>query len=549
LRAALSDDLAVRLHYLSLPAAFAGLLWYTRRQYFTEDDWEFIHRLIPGAGHLGLFAPHNEHWSTLPLLVYKVLFALVGVRSYVPYMAVLLALHVLAAHLLWRIMRRAGAEAWLATVITAIFLVLGTGAENITWAFQIGFVGALAAGLGMILVALVDSPRRLAAAWVLGVSSVMCSGLGPVMVALAALTVLLRSGWRRALLIVSVPAIVYTGWLLIVGLHSTGTSLPRGPLSEVPDYMFTGITSAAAAVTGLRFVGALLLIPLGWWLLVRARRPGDQAAVVALAAGTVLFFFVVGVGRVSLGVMESTTARYVYISAVLLLPAAAVAASALTRRHVVVAAVVALALTWSAVHNVRALNLAVQGVTGVRQHAEARIIAAANLVDAPVTTFGGPPEPATAPDLSWTDLVYLVENHDLPAQGPFAPDTFDVVSVAANLQMTASVTPLLPSGGTSIHAVGAVSLVPASPGCVAATGRPPSVQLVFSRAAAVLIHVSAGSVITAHLRASPSSRIDSFPHQYIADPAGDLYLDVALAGAAPVLDLPPAGAVLCGISP
>lgn len=540
--------LATRVHYVCLPIAFVGLLWFTRDQYFSEDDWEFIHRLIPGAGHLGLFAPHNEHWSTLPLLVYRVLFALAGVRTYLPYMAVLLALHVLIAHILWRLMRGAGAEAWVATAVSALFLVLGTGADNISWAFQIGWVGALAPGLGMVLLALRRSRRRLAAAWLLGVVSLMCSGLGPIMVAIAGLTALMRVGMRWAVLVVSVPAVVYSGWLIAFGLRAPRSSLPRGSVTALPDYVFTGITSAAAAITGLRAAGALLLIPLAWWLVRRARRRGEDAAVASMAAGALLFFLVVGVGRVGLGVRESTSARYVYVAAVLLLPAAAVALSRLTRRHVVAAAVVALAVAWSAIHNIRALNLIVQASAVVRDHAEARIIVASHLVDTTATTFGGLPEPGTAPDLTWPDLVYLVHMHDLPLAGPVPPDGQDVVTVAANLQMTWSAVPLLAPGATSISGVGSETLTPVASGCVAVTGTTPVVMLDFTRAASVVIRAPAGRAITVELRLTPSAS-DESPAQHVATGAsGTISLNVSLAGAAAVVDVPPSGAVFCGVA-
>ncbi len=544
MRAVLTDRLVVRLHYLSLPVAFAGLLWYTRRQYFTEDDWEFIHRLIPGVGNLGLFAPHNEHWSTIPLLIYKALFAVVGVRSYIPYMAVLLALHVLAAHLLWRIMVRAGADVITATAIATVFLVLGTGAENIDWAFQIGFVGALAAGLGMILAAQERSQRRLLAAWLLGVASLMFSGLGPIMIFAAGLAVLLKFGWRQAFLTVVVPAAVYAAWLLTVGKH-TGSSLPHGALRDVPDYMFTGITSAAAAIAGLRFVGALLVLPLAWWCFVQARRSPRAATVVALAATTLVFFLAVGIGRVGLGVGESKTSRYVYIAALLLLPAAAVAASQLSRRHVLAAALVALLVGWAGIHNVRALVSAVNGVTGVREHAQARIVAASHLVHSSLATFPGQPEPVTAPDLTWTDLVSLTDSGDLPATSLLPPSEFDTVSVAANLQMTLSPVPLLDVGPLEVKGTGTSGPT----GCIQVTGLAAgaisSVQLVFRLPASVSVHAPPGSVVTVHLFASPSSRIESPPHQATVDASGTVYLVVSLPGAAPLIDLP-SGSRLCG---
>ncbi len=553
MRAGLTDSILVRLHYLSLPIAFVALLWYMRRQYFTEDDWEFIHRIIPGVGNLGMFVPHNEHWSTLPLVVYKVLFAVVDVRTYIPYMAVLLFLHVLTAHLMWRIMVRAGADLLVATGLSAVFLVLGSGAENLDWAFQIGFVGALAAGLGMVLAVQEQGTGRLASAWLLGVVSVMCSGLGPIMVVAAGLSALLTFGWRRAFRIAVLPGAVFVGWWLAVGRHPVTPSLPHGALRDLPEYMLTGVTSAAANITGLRVVGALLLVPLAWWLIAHARRSTRVTAVAALAATTLLFFLLVGVGRVGLGVDESKTSRYVYITAVLMLPAVGVAASQLARRHVVAAGVVALAVAWAGVHNVHALVLAVNGVTGVREHAQARIIAASRLVHGTLMTFPGSPEPVTAPDLTWADLAYLVAHNDLPTTGILPPSEFDTVSVEANIEMTFSSVPLLPAGDVRVRSSRSATLATGPQRCVEVIGSQtssgPSVQLVFTAPASVSIHAAPGSEVRAHLYSSATARIESPLHQATVDASGTLYLDVSLPGAAPLIDLPRGGATLCGVIP
>jgi len=52
---------------------------------------------------------------------------------------VLLALHVLAAHLLWRIMARAGADLLTATAMATVFLALGTGAAWVYSVFVMAF--------------------------------------------------------------------------------------------------------------------------------------------------------------------------------------------------------------------------------------------------------------------------------------------------------------------------------------------------------------------------------------------------------------------------
>jgi hypothetical protein len=547
----LQERSAIVTHYLSLPAAFAGLLWYTRHQYFTLDDWEFINRALPGVGRLGLFAPHNEHWSTLPLLVYKALFALVGVRSYVPYMAVLLLLHAITAHLMWRIMRRSGANAWIATGAVGVFLVLGSGAENITWAFQIGFVGSLAAGLGMVLCVIDDSRRRLALAWLLGIIATMFSGIGPIMVVIAGLTVFMRRGWRGAVLTVAPPLAVYAGWWLTYRV-TTNTPGRLILLIEVPAYVAVGIGHAAAGITGLSYAGAVLLAALGLWVLLRLRAPGDDAAVLALAVGSVLFFLVVGVGRIGLGILESTGTRYVYVAAVMLLPAAVVALSRAVRRHILAAAAVVVGLLVAGAQNAHALSTALQTVTPQRQHAEAQILAAATLVDGPLAIAERPPSPDTAPDLTWADVVQLVHRGDLPASAEIPADGLDLATVESNLETVVTPFPLEPARGVLIQPNVAVTLVSEAGGCVLAipTGAPslPRVLLTFTGPASVQIQASSGAKVGVYVYSLPPGSLASPPHAYKVPSSRVAYLDDSASSVLDVVELPPTGAALCGVS-
>ena len=51
-----------------------------------------------------LLAPHNEHWSTAPYLIYRLLEAVFGIRSYWPYFLPAILLHLLVVHLVWWVM-------------------------------------------------------------------------------------------------------------------------------------------------------------------------------------------------------------------------------------------------------------------------------------------------------------------------------------------------------------------------------------------------------------------------------------------------------------
>ena len=142
-----------------------------------------------------LWAPHTEHWSTGPILIYRGLYSVYGLHTYVPYVVVLLLLHVAVAHLLWRLLRNAGVDVPLATALSAVYVLLGAGHENLLWAFQIGFIGSLALGMAVLL--LVNHGGRWGgrdfAAWALSVAGLMFSGVSVTMVTVAGLTVLMLS--------------------------------------------------------------------------------------------------------------------------------------------------------------------------------------------------------------------------------------------------------------------------------------------------------------------------------------------------------------------
>src|SRR5690606_32760272 len=90
-----------------LVVALPVLLVATPDRWFLADEWDYL--ADRSATDLGdLFRPHNQHWSTLPILVYRGLFSVFGIRTYVPYQLVVVVLHLVACGLLWLVMRRAG---------------------------------------------------------------------------------------------------------------------------------------------------------------------------------------------------------------------------------------------------------------------------------------------------------------------------------------------------------------------------------------------------------------------------------------------------------
>src|ERR1700737_4776172 len=83
----------------------AAILWLSRSYTFYFDEWDFI-LSAPRWDWATYLQPHNEHPVMLPRLIYAALLDSVGLRNYVPYMLVLLALHVGAALVLFELIRR-----------------------------------------------------------------------------------------------------------------------------------------------------------------------------------------------------------------------------------------------------------------------------------------------------------------------------------------------------------------------------------------------------------------------------------------------------------
>jgi hypothetical protein len=240
-------------------------------------------------------------------------------HSYVPYMFVLLALHAISAVVLFELVRRRAGEA-IALACAAMFLVLGAGWENLMWAFQIAFVGAVACGLGMLL-ALQDpsSPRRLLAAVALLTASLMFSGIGVSFGVAAAVTLVLTPARRRELLWFAPVVIAFGAWYLAFGHNGTG-SIPAHSAANillVPLYAVWGLGQSAAGLIGLggpwgppALLGAGAVVAATWW-----RRRPDPLALGVLAA-LLSLYVVTGMTRAQIGYQQSGAGRYIYEGAV-----------------------------------------------------------------------------------------------------------------------------------------------------------------------------------------------------------------------------------------
>ena len=308
----------------ALAAAVAGLVLLALGQGLTffADEWAVIEGRSLDLG--SFIRPFNEHWLGSTILVYRSLFGLVGLGSYVPYQVVLIALHLLVASEVFVLVRRsAGPVAALAAGVVMLFF--GSGFENLYWAMQIGFVGAAALGFGALL-AIDGSPsrRRAIVAAVLLTTAVTTSGLGLVMVAAAGLELLLDRERRRLLWVALIPSAIYLAWYLAIG--RSGVATARDPftveaVAQVPAFLIQGAGSAAGAITGVGpYIGIWLmagLVGLLAWRIVRG--PGVPARTLGCLGGLAVLYLLTGLVRAQLVDDAALYTRYTYLAGPLLM--------------------------------------------------------------------------------------------------------------------------------------------------------------------------------------------------------------------------------------
>jgi hypothetical protein len=324
-------------------------LWVGRNRWFFHDEW-FTLVAVDGGDLDSLLAAPNEHWTTVPKLIYRVLFNLVGLRSYVPYQLVTIAFHVATACLLRVVMRRSGVSGWMATIVAGVFLLLGSGDHNVVRAFQMTFTGAVAFGLAQFVLA--DHEGRVGGRDLLGVVAgalaVMCSGVGVAMVAATGVATILHRRYRAAMLHVAPLGFLFLWWWWSYGREAPRE--PRVPAGEIISFGWHMLLEGLNGLTQFTIVAVLVVVVLlGGWVLavVAARKAGQLERVVlplALLAGLIVFVGVTSLGRAGLGTNFAAQSRYVWVIVALASPALAVAADAVAHRSTLLAAFVVVIL-------------------------------------------------------------------------------------------------------------------------------------------------------------------------------------------------------------
>jgi hypothetical protein len=349
---------------LAALACGAYLIYLGRSLTFWHDEWRSIS--FDGDA-VDFLRPVNEHWQTIPLLLYRATFAIVELDSYLPYLAQVVALHTVAVAGAYVLMRRRVGRLG-ATVLSLPLLLLGVGGENLFWAFQTGFVGSVAFGIWSLVLAERAGRRSAIAASVLLIASLMASAIGLFFVVAVAGKLAVESAGRRGLVVVGLPALVFVWWYAVLGRDAVGAEDLATP-GAVARFAQRGIGHSVEVMVGVDrlpadgFLGLAVVAVLAA-IVARSARVGlTKGLATGCLLGLVSMYVVIGVGRAGLDFDYATLGRYVYVAAFFLILCAAdlVAESrdsirALTGRRRALLVVVACAiLGWVVAVNVNAL--------------------------------------------------------------------------------------------------------------------------------------------------------------------------------------------------
>jgi hypothetical protein len=329
---------------VGLVAAAPLLLWWGRKQWFFLDEWSFlVDRHLTDVP--SLLRAHNGHWVTLPAILYRVVFAIFGLR-YFPYQLLAVLSHLGVIVLTWFTMRRLGVRPAIATITALPFVLYGAGRSNILFGFQISLTGSIVFGLAQLLLATADRPsrRRDIIGIFFGLASIMCSAVGIPMVAGVALAVALRRGWRAAALHAVPLAVVYAVWYLAYATDEAGNDRTLG--TQTVSFVWRMVRAAFEGM-GQNPVVALALALVAAVGIVRAVQDARVdlhaerfATVVALVTASLGFAALTAVGRAQgFGVGYAASDRYIYVVAALWLPIVALGAEVLASRWLLLGAI------------------------------------------------------------------------------------------------------------------------------------------------------------------------------------------------------------------
>jgi hypothetical protein len=184
------------------------LLFMSRHQWFVTDEFDYFnYQRDPLLA--WLLQPHNEHTVVFTKAWFGLLGHFVGLRFYELYMIPLVAAHLVVVAAIYRLTWISTTSRVLASGTALASLLMGAAISTLTWAGQLQYVGSVAAGMVVIVLAIEGSGRRTLAIAAATAAFGTLNGSAFVAFGLAAALLYMRRGlWREGIMVAAIPL----GW-------------------------------------------------------------------------------------------------------------------------------------------------------------------------------------------------------------------------------------------------------------------------------------------------------------------------------------------------
>lgn len=358
------EQAALITFLLWLTWAAAVLLWIGRGTWTAVDDW-MLSAPRDWADPASLLRDHNQHFSLVPVVIYKTLFSLFGFTDYWPYRVLGVGIHLSLVVVVRLCIRRVGVGPWMATA-TAGCLALFNGGGLVLSQFQMPL--GLLLGLGAVLVAMRSRVGAVALMFGIGLGllAIASSGVALPVVGAAGIIAWRRHGLIPALMLTGPVGIVYVAWWLWDSPQDAGLGPWQRSPAALGVWVVRGLAGTFGALAGAWVLAVVLAIAVGVGLLTSRQRGSAvrsfEPVVLAGAAAVLLALTYFGRG---FDPMAVTQPRFLYLSAALLLPLVAVGWHGLALQRPAWGTLIAFPLAFGVVLNVQALRSETEATKGL----------------------------------------------------------------------------------------------------------------------------------------------------------------------------------------
>jgi hypothetical protein len=312
---------------------------------FQYDEWNFV--LNRWQLSLDTFLqPHNSHLSIVPVAIFLFLLRAVGLANYWVFLFVGFMTHIATASIFTLLVsKRLGKTS--AIALGALFLFLGTGAENILWPFQ---TGAMLSLVGYLLALhLLNSKHRYGN--LLAMTSIVLSigsaGFGIAVVIGITMQIVLSKQIKKSWWVTVVPSTLWLLWYLNYGQSEVKPENLNVALRYINESLAASLSSIFALSISWGFVFEIVLLAALTYFVVVKKVFSPQLA--GLVTVLLVNWFFTALSRAQFWAPQSS--RYVYFTIPLIILVLAELTRKLPRQQLnlatVIIAIWSITATWS----------------------------------------------------------------------------------------------------------------------------------------------------------------------------------------------------------